>query len=134
MKGNAAIFNEEQKVLVQKVEEKLQQTQEKLQELEIKNEGLCKQKKELETEVMKEKEIKGKIEAELIETTKKFAECEKKCAGLYNQVTNLNSKQLQAEEEISTLKRLNENLCAQVSEKDGTIAVMREQVSSFYIH
>ena len=134
MNGNAAVFNEERKVLVKIVEEKyilLQQKQEKLQELETKNEDLCKQKKELETEVMKGKESKGKIEAELIETTKKFAECEKKCAGLYNQVTNLNSKQVQAEEEISMLKRSNENLRAQVSQKDGTIAVMREKVSSF---
>ena len=43
----------------------------------------------------------------------------------------LNVKQLEAEEEISTLKRLNENLRALVSEKEAMIIMIRDQVSLF---
>ena len=132
MDASAAISNEEREKLLKIIEEKdniLQEAQEKLQELERKNEDLSKRITELTTEVMKGNEIKGKIEAELSETAKKSAEYQKKCAGFFNQVMSLNAKQLEAEEEISTLKRSYENLRALVSEKEAMIVMIRDQVS-----
>ena len=99
--------------------------------MERENEDLSKRITELTTEVMKGNESKGKIEAELSETAKKCAEYQKKCAGFFNQVMSLNAKQLEAEEEISALKRSNENLRAQVSEKEAMIIMIRDQVSLF---
>ena len=132
MDASAAISNEEREKLLKIIEEKdniLQEAREKLQELERKNEDLSKRITELTTEVMKGNEIKGKIEAELSETAKKSAEYQKKCAGFFNQVMSLNVKQLEAEEEISTLKRSYENLRALVSEKEAMIVMIRDQVS-----
>ena len=132
MDASAAISNEEREKLLKIIEEKdniLQEAREKLQELERKNEDLSKRITELTTEVMKGNEIKGKIEAELSETAKKSAEYQKKCAGFFNQVMSLNAKQLEAEEEISTLKRSYENLRALVSEKEAMIVMIRDQVS-----
>ena len=107
------------------------EVQEKLQALERKKKELSKRITELTTEMMKGNEIEGKIEAELNETAKKSAEYQKKCAGFFNQVMSLNAKQLEAEAEISALKRSNENLRAQVSENEAMIIMIRDQVSLF---
>ena len=102
-----------------------------LHELEREKEELSKRITELTTEIMKGNKIKGKIEAELSETAKKSAEYQKKCAGFFNQVMSLNAKQLESAEEISTLKRLTDNLRAQVSEKEAMIVMIRDQVSLY---
>ena len=102
-----------------------------LHELEREKEELSKRITELTTEIMKGNEIKGKIEAELSETAKKSAEYQKKCSGIFNQVMSLNAKQLEPAEETSTLKRLTDNLRAQVSEKEAMIVMIRDQVSLY---
>ena len=132
--ANDAVSNEERENLLKQLEEKeklLQEAQEKCKALEREKEDLSKRVTELTTEVMKGNEVKGKIEAELSETAKKSAEYQKKCAGFFNQVTGLNAKQLEAEVEISTLERSNENLRALVSEKEAMIIMIRDQVSLF---
>ena len=123
MSANAAVLKEGRENVLKQLKENekiLQEKQEKLHELESKNEELSERITELTTEVKKAGESK--------------AECQKKCDGFFNQVTNLNTKQRESEDEISALKRSNENLRAQVSEKETLIIVMTDQVSSFRMY
>ena len=134
---NAAKFNEERENLLKMVEEKeklTQEMQEKLQELEREKENLSKRVTELTTESVKYNENRAKIEAELSDVAKKSAEYQKKCAGFFNQVMSLNAKQLEAEEEIASLKRSTESQRAQVSEKEAMIIMIRDQVTLFSIY
>ena len=124
MNANAAVFNEERESLVKqlKEKEKLQEKKEKLHELERENEELSKRIRKLTTELKKSNE------------SKRENECQKKCEGFYKQVMSLNAKLLEAEKEISMLIRSNENLRAQVSEKEVMIIMIRDQVSLFRIY
>ena len=125
MNANAAVFNEERESLVKQLKEKeklLQEKQEKLHELEREKEELSKRIAELTNEVKKANE------------SQRQNECQKKCEGFYKQVMSLNAKLLESEKEISTLIRSNENLRAQVSEKEAMIIMIRDQVSLFRIY
>ena len=116
MNANAAVFNEERESLVKQLKEKeklLQEKQEKMHELEREKEELSKRITKLTTEVKKANE------------SQRQNEC---------QVMSLNAKLLEAEEETSALIRSNENLRAQVSEKEAMIIMIRDQVSLFRIY
>ena len=123
MNANDLMFNEEREKMEKMLDEKdnlLRETQEKIQELKQEKESLSERITELTTEVMKANESQRKVKAELIETTKN---CE-------DQLVSFNSKQLEYEKEISALKRLAENLQAQVSEKEGMLTTLQVSLST----
>ena len=97
----------------------LLETQEKFGRVERQNENLLKQITEMKIEVLKANESKERAERELSETVNK-------CDVFFNQVMGLYQKKLESEKEISALKRSNENLRAQLSEKE---MMLQDQVS-----
>lgn len=78
------------------------------------------EKENLTSEVVEPNEKRRKVKAELIENTKI---CE-------DQLIRLNSKQLESKKEISALKRLTDDLRAQVSEKEGMIMMLQVSLST----
>ena len=116
---------------IKEKEELLSGKEKEVEELKELVKGLEKRVSELTTEIAKASDSKVKLELELSETAKRCADFQKKCAGFFNQVVSLNAKQLESEEEISSLKRTAENLRAQVAEKEAMMVMMRDSVSLF---
>ena len=106
--------------MVEEKDNHLQETQEKIRESKKEKESLFERITELTTEVMKANESQKKVKEELIETTKN---CE-------DQLMSFNSKQLEYEKEISALKRLTEDLQAQVSEKEGMLKTLQVSLTT----
>ena len=89
----------------------LLETQTKLRESEIENENLSKQVTELTTAVKDANESKEKADQELSKAVKRRDV-------FFNLGTRLYREQEESKKKISALKQSNENLCAQLSEKD----------------
>ena len=97
-------------------------TQEKIQELERKKENLTKRVTELSVEVMEANENKKKVEANLVKTRKERDV-------FFGHVMRLYPEQKKSSEEISALKRSEENLRAQLSENKTWTMILEEHVS-----
>ena len=97
-------------------------TQEKIQELEREKENLTKRVTELSVEVMEANENKKKVEANLVKTRKERDV-------FFGHLMKLYPEQKKSSEEISALKRSDENLRAQLSESKITTTMLQDEVS-----
>ena len=97
-------------------------TQEKIQELERKKENLTKRAIELSAEVMEANENTKKVEGSLVKTRKERDV-------FFGHLMKLYPEQKKSSEEISALKRSEENLRAQLSENKITTTMLQDEVS-----
>ena len=88
--------------------------------IEREKKNLTKRVTELSAEVMEANENRKKVEASLIETTKKRDV-------FFDHLMRLYPEQKKSLEEISALKRSDENLRAQLSESKTWIMILEEQ-------
>ncbi|CAB4033733.1 Hypothetical predicted protein, partial [Paramuricea clavata] len=102
-----------------------------IQEMLMKIESSSKRITELTAEVAKANEGKQKVEFEFSETAEKCSDLQKKCTGFFYQVESLYSKQQESEEEISTLKQTNEDICTQVAKKEALMVTMKESLKVY---
>ena len=106
-----------------KDEEKcVQEMQKAKRELEREKENLTKSVTELSVEVMEANENKKKVEANLVKTRKERDV-------FFDHVMRLYPEQKKSSEEISALKRSDENLRAQLSENKTWTMILEEHVS-----
>ena len=102
----------------------VQEIQKAMRELEREKKNLTKSVTELSAEVMEANENRKKVEASLIETTKMRDV-------FFDHLMRLYPEQKKSSEEISALKRSEENLRAQLSENKTWTMILEDQVSHY---